>query len=179
MQKITGILTSTMLGSVSFLSTTSTSVALEPNLRSQIVEKVGNYVEAVGCSYEADNQDDLLIADLGVEELEGSTYVAFPMYDEGCVGGSGTIFFSPVVLKASKFGSQIPYVDIGTTAEIDFINMPARSLEAVEVLTADRIRIVGYEYGEDDPMCCPSKRVDRVYKRYWGRGQDLWVPELD
>ncbi|WP_209505831.1 MULTISPECIES: hypothetical protein [unclassified Ruegeria] len=179
MRGIASVLVTAVISGTVVLSSASVAIALEPNRRAEIVESVGKFVEAIGCSYEADNQQDLLIADLGATELEGTTYIAFPMVDVGCVVGSGTIYFMPVVLTASDFGSQTPYVDLWATANVDFVELPGRALEAVEALDANHIRIAGYSYREDDPSCCPTKRVDRVYKQHWGRGEGLWVPEFD
>lgn len=173
------ILAPAVLSGAVVLSTTSAAMSLDLNQRAQIIESVGKFVEAIGCAYEADNQDDLLVADLGTEEMDGASYIAFPMVDVGCAQGSGTIYFTPVVLRVSDFGSQATYVDLWATAQVDFVNMPARSLESVEALDASHIRMTGYDYHEDDSNCCPTKRVDRVYKRYLGGGEGLWVPVFD
>ncbi len=170
--------TAIMCGAAVFF-TASAALALDSDRRFQIAGDVAKFVETVGCVEQSINPDDLLIADLGTDEYDVSTYITFPAANIGCVGGTGAGAFTPVIYRVPELRPWASYVDLWSTAKIDFVDIPSSSLETVEVLDSNRIRIVGYEHGENDANCCPSKRVDRVYRRYWERGQGLWVPEFD
>ena len=170
-------LASIALTSAAVLSTTTPAAAMDPERRALLAIPVTKFAEAVGCAAPVENPQDILMAELGLNESEDiATYIAFPITDVGCEGGTGTTAFFPVVVRVKEYRSWAPYVDLWATSEIKFVGMNSRNLKSVEALAMNRIRIVALEYGEGDANCCPSMLVDRVYR--WERG-GIWRPEVE
>ncbi|NOE20831.1 hypothetical protein GS634_22095 [Ruegeria atlantica] len=152
----------------------SSATAMDADRETIVNEKVSSFVNAVGCVDPEAAQS--LIAELGTNDLDVTTYIAFPIVDIGCAGGTGTAAFTPVVVRVPEHQPFAAHVDMWATAEIDFVGMPARGLTSVAALAPNRIHIVGKDFADGDPNCCPSKLVDRVYR--WERG-GFWLPEID
>ncbi|NOC82838.1 hypothetical protein [Ruegeria sp. HKCCD6428] len=175
MRKILSSTRTTATVFISFTLCSSNAMALDAERHAIVASQVDSFVSAVGCT-ESDGAHEILIADLGTDDLDVSTYIAFPVADVGCQGGTGTSAFTPVVVRVPEYRTMAAHVDMWATAEIDFVGMPSRGLVAVEALANDRVRIVGHKFADGDPNCCPSKIVDRVY-RYEREG--FWLPEVD
>ncbi|NOD86698.1 MULTISPECIES: hypothetical protein [unclassified Ruegeria] len=152
----------------------SNAMAMDADREAIINEKVGSFVDAVGCADPEAAQS--LLAELGTDDFDVTTYIAFPVVDVGCAGGAGTSAFTPVVVRVPEYRPSAAHVDMWATAEIEFVGIPARGLISIEALASNRMHIVGKDFADGDPNCCPSKLVDRVYR--WERG-GFWLPEVD
>ena len=159
----------------------SNAMALDPERRALITEPVINFANAIGCSdygIIGEETEEILIAELGTDESgHYSSYIAFPIVDIECAGGSGTSAFTPTVVRVDEIRLR-SYVDLQETSDIEFIGLSTRGLVSVEALSSDRILISAMQYADGDPNCCPSEQVSQIYSKHWGRG-GFWLPEID
>ncbi|UUV06225.1 hypothetical protein [Ruegeria sp. YS9] len=102
----------------------SNAMAMVADREAIINDKVRSFVDAVGCADPEAAQS--LLAELGTDDFDVSTYIAFPVVDVGCAGGAGTSAFTPVVVRVPEYRPLAAHVDMWATADIEFVGMPAR-----------------------------------------------------
>ncbi|WP_425080317.1 hypothetical protein [Ruegeria denitrificans] len=102
----------------------SNAMAMDADREAIINDKVRSFVDAVGCADPEAAQ--YLLAELGTDDFDVSTYIAFPVVDVGCAGGAGTSAFTPVVVRVPEYRPLAAHVDMWATADIEFVGMPAR-----------------------------------------------------
>jgi len=118
---------------------------------------LSKYVESTGCGFHLEKGNFVELRKSPVEGVEAA-FAAVYEADVGCCGGSGTVFPYIAVLARDCGTGEDLHVVPSLSGPVLREGMPRR-VERLEALPSGNLLLHGLEYAEDDPACCPSKKV--------------------
>lgn len=125
----------------------------------QIIRSVTGYANAISCQGVAIESTKIatLVPYKSIEDRLDARYAVLWVGDIGCAGGSGTEMTNIAMVTVGAGDSFV--VDPLISSPVAKFLSPVRYIEKIIGNTHDSLIVEGYEYGEEDPNCCPSIRV--------------------
>ncbi len=92
---------------------------------------------------------------------EEEVYLVLWGGDVGCEGGSGTSSF--YLSEISRYSSYRPFL-LKNINVLNVLNINFRAILSVKKISDNFLELVGLDYKEDDPNCCPSLKFKYIVK---------------
>ena len=124
-----------------------------------VISAAQSYADSLGCASGIEPTDmvGLLPWKKGIIR-EDAEYAVIWYGDIGCNGGSGTTTANIAIVKIGS-GNTFYVVPGRSSPQIDFETVSSRhSVSRILGNTQNTLTLEGYDYAENDAMCCPSIR---------------------
>lgn len=147
-----------LVGLFSFTEANSQTRPDPDKIIDQVFQVARSYADTIACEVSLDRRDVLSLAPyVGAGTLIDTKYAVLWRGDIGCSGGSGTTFNEIMIIGIGAY--EFYFVDPAKSSPNVRFDSPS-VIEQVVSYTQDTIVIKGYEYSEEDALCCPSLPVE-------------------